>query len=168
MEIQKNIANIKNSTSKERELLAEKEKADQTSTDLFSLVKYMIDENRRTTIMLKGISDGLARLESGIRDTYYDEEEIEDPRQVVKGAREIPVSALDAEIIKCVQTQQGGMACADDVKKQMNYKGRNAASVRLNRLAELGILDRKRLGRKVYYKYDAGKATDTLIVSPPQ
>ncbi len=30
------------------------------------------------------------------------------------------------------------MACADDIKKQMSYRGRNAASARLNRLYKQG------------------------------
>lgn len=168
IEIQKNIANIREKTDKEKELLAEKERSEETSSNLFSLIKYMVDENKRTTMLLKSISDNMARLESGIRDnSYYEEEEVEDQRQnVVRGAREIPVSWLDAEILKNIQVL--GMACADDIKKSMNYKGRNAASMRLNRLYRLGILDRYQLGRKVYYKYDAGKAADALIVSPPQ
>jgi hypothetical protein len=60
------------------------------------------------------------------------------------------------------------MACAEDIKKHMSYKGKNAASARLNRLFKEGLLDRYQLGHKVYYKYDAGKTTKTLIVSPPQ
>ncbi len=168
VEIQKSIANIKEKTDKEKELLSEKEKSEETSSNLLSLVKYMVDENRRTTMLLKSIQENMARLESGIRDnSYYEDEEVEDQRQnIIRGAREVPISWLDAEILKNVQVL--GMACADDVKKRMNYKGRNAASVRLNKLYKLGILERFQLGRKVYYKYDAGKASDTLIVSPPQ
>lgn len=64
--------------------------------------------------------------------------------------------------------QISGMSCADDIKKQMSYRGRNAASARLNRLYKIGLLERYQLGHKVYYKYDAGKTADTLIVSPPQ
>ncbi len=165
-EIQKSINNIKERTEKEKELLSDKERSAETSTNLFSLIKYMVDENRRTTMILKSIQENMARLESGIRDTYY-EEDVEDQQQnVVRGAREVPISWLDAEILKNVQVL--GMACADDIKKRMNYKGRNAASVRLNRLYRLGVLERYQLGRKVYYKYDAGKASNTLIVSPPQ
>ncbi len=166
-EIQRSIENIKERTDKEKELLSFKEKSDETSVNLFSLMKYMVDENRRTTMILKSIQENMARLESGIHDTYYEEEEVEDQRQnAFRGAREVPISRLDAEILKSVQVL--GMACADDIKNRMSYKGRNAASVRLNRLYRLGVLERYQLGRKVYYKYDAGKASDTLIVSPPQ
>ena len=50
----------------------------------------------------------------------------------------------------------------------MSYKGRNAASARLNKLYRIGLLERFQLGHKVYYKFDAGKMASTLIVSPPQ
>jgi len=60
------------------------------------------------------------------------------------------------------------MACADDVKAGMNYRGRNAASARLNKLYKMGLIDRLQLGHKVFYKFDAGKTTKILIVSPPQ
>ncbi len=167
IEIQNNIANIKDRAEKEKEVLIQKDKTDQANLDLTTLIKYMVDENRRTTLLLKGLQESMARLENGIRDnTYYEEEDLEEPKTTIRGAREIPLSQLDAEILKTVQVI--GMACADDIKKTMNYKGRNAASVRLNKLYRLGVLERHQLGRKVYYKYDAGKATDTLIVSPPQ
>ena len=78
----------------------------------------------------------------------------------------MPISELDAKILQHIQIK--GMSCADDIKKQMNYRGRNAASARLNRMYKQGLLERHQLGHKVYYKYDAGKAAKTLIVSPPQ
>ena len=60
------------------------------------------------------------------------------------------------------------MLCADDIKEKLHYKGRNAACTRLNRLHKAGLLERHQLGHKVYYKYDAGKATKLLILSPPK
>ena len=36
------------------------------------------------------------------------------------------------------------------------------------KLREKGLLERFQLGHKVYYIYDAGKATNILIISPPQ
>ena len=60
------------------------------------------------------------------------------------------------------------IACSEDIQKRMNYKGRNAASARLNKLYKQGLLERYQLGHKVYYKYNAGKATNPLIISPPQ
>lgn len=83
---------------------------------------------------------------------------------------EIPLAEADAKIISYIQIRE--MVCADDVKSLMNYRGRNAASARLNNLYRLygGILlKRFQIGHKVYYKYAAGKSTkNILIVSPPQ
>ncbi len=166
VEIQKKLQTINQSNTGEKELLVKNEKVEETSSNLFALIKYMIDENKRTTMLLKGISESMARLENGLHDTYYEEEAAVTDEGVARGAREIPISSLDAQIIKTVQVLD--LACADDVKKAMNYKGRNAASMHLNKLYKMGLLDRHQLGRKVYYKYDAGKATETLIVSPPQ
>ena len=168
VDIKRKLQNISETKTNERNAIAEKEESERTSSNMFSLVKYMFDENKRTTMLLKSISESVARLEAELRDIYY-EEENEEPegRQTnVKGIREIPISGLDRQIIQAVQMK--GMACADDIKEMMKYKGRNAASTHLNRLYKTGLLQRYQLGRKVYYKYEAGKTTETLIVSPPQ
>jgi hypothetical protein len=150
----------KNATVKE--LITDKAKTEETGANLLALFRFVMDENKKTTMILARISENLARIESE-RDADY-RTGSENPAQVA--VKELPISELDAKIIQCIQI--AGMACADDIKKQMAYKGRNAASARLNRLHQQGILERYQLGHKVYYKYDAGKATKTLIVSPPQ
>ncbi len=43
------------------------------------------------------------------------------------------------------------MAEAEDVRKYMNYKGRNAASARLNMLHRKGELKKIKSGRKIYF-----------------
>lgn len=168
--IKREIAALGGKNTEFAELLSGKVKAQETSTGLLTLVKYLMDENRKTTMLLRNISENLARLETDLNATY--EEENPKPEQYVqqpsgeKLVRELPISGLDARIIQTIQVM--GMACADDIKSKMNYRGRNAASARLNRLYKQGILERYQLGHKVFYKYDAGKAASTLIVSPPQ
>jgi len=44
-----------------------------------------------------------------------------------------------------------GKACAEEIRSEFGYKGKNAASSRLNRLFELGLLEKRQAGRKVYY-----------------
>ena len=83
-----------------------------------------------------------------------------------KDFEEIALSDTDRKIIEFVQTK--GMACADDIKSTMGYRGRNAACTRLKRLCDEKLLQRFQLGHKVYYRFDAGKAANTLIISPPQ
>ena len=164
--IRKQLETIAEKSEQTKAALAEGSKPGDTNSNMFELLKYMIDENRKTTILLKGIFSNLENLSSELRQDNYEEPEAQakqDERQPIK---EVPISEIDTGIIQLIQVK--GMACADDIKSRLGYRGRNAASARLNNLYRLGILKRYQIGHKVYYKYDAGKATDTLIVSPPQ
>jgi len=148
------------------EILKEKTKSDEIGSNLLSLFKYMMDENKKTNMVLKGMHDKLDRMESELHADYSGQEDQEHLQENKRFAKVQPVSGLDAKIMQIIQVS--GMACADDIKGQMSYRGRNAASARLNRLHKIGLLERYQLGHKVYYKYDAGKTANTLIVSPPQ
>ncbi len=127
-----------------------------------TLFKQMVEERERTNKILMGIATRISQLEKEI-DTIYSEDTA---YPEAEGRRQIPVSGLDAKILNYIQSKE--MVCADEVKVAMSYKGRNAACSRLNKLHRLGVLERFQLGHKVYYKYDAGRATDILIISPPQ
>lgn len=153
-------------STKDQELLKSKMESDNVGSNLLTLFKYVMDENRKTNIILKDMSEKLERLESELDADYSEQEDQTFLQENNRPARVQPVSGLDAKIMQIIQIS--GMACADDIKRQMSYRGRNAASSRLNRLYKLGLLERYQLGHKVYYKYDAGKASSTLIVSPPQ
>lgn len=148
------------------ELLSDKAKSDEIGSNLLSLFKYMMDENRKTNMVLRGMHDKLDRMESELHADYSGQEDQEHLQENNRFAKVQPVSGLDAKIMQIIQVN--GMACADDIRKQMSYRGRNAASARLNRLYKIGLLERYQLGHKVYFKYDAGKTANTLIVSPPQ
>lgn len=148
-----------------KSMVDEKTKSDATSSNLFALVKYMIDENKRTTMIMSEIAGRLSRLEGELVSESPEEQQY--AQQAEQQHRStIPLSRLDTKILQHVQMMD--MVSAEDIQKQMNYKGRNAASSRLNKLYKQGLLERYQLGHKVYYKYDAGKATATLIISPPQ
>ena len=163
--IRKQLETIAEKSEQTKAALAEGSKSGDTNSNMFALLKYMIDENRKTTILLKGIFSNLENLSSELRQEGYEESEPQ-PKQEERMLKEVPLSEIDTGIIQLIQVK--GMACADDIKSRLGYRGRNAASARLNNLYRLGILKRYQIGHKVYYKYDAGKATDTLIVSPPQ
>jgi hypothetical protein len=148
-------------------LMSEKAKTDDTNSGLFTLLKYMMEESKTTKLILQQLANQISEIHAdttGLGELPV--EELQDQPSNL-GAKVVPVSDLDKRILQYIQSKD--MACADDVKKAMNYKGRNAASARLNRLHKSGLIERYQLGHKVYYKYDAGKATaNTLIVSPPQ
>jgi len=130
--------------------------------DVASLFKQMVEERGRTNTILTNIAGKIAQLEKDMETLYSESEAYPE----APGRRQIPVSGLDAKILDYIQSKE--MVCADEVKQAMGYKGRNAACSRLNKLHKLGVLERFQLGHKVYYKYDAGRATDILIISPPQ
>ncbi len=167
LKIKEELKKIAETRSYEMEQLKTKGRNDESSSNMLMLLKYMMDENKKTTMILKNISDNITML------TADTEQETEAPAEQSYGQvapqptkySEIPLSGLDSKIIEFIQVK--GMACADDIKDLMSYRGRNAASSRLNSLYKRSILQRYQLGHKVYYKYDAGKATTTLIISPP-
>ncbi len=73
----------------------------------------------------------------------------------------VPISEIDKRILQAIQRLD--LACADDVKKAMDYKGRNAASARLKRLEKDRLVERHQLGRKVYYRLTDRALT---VISP--
>lgn len=125
------------------------------------LIKYLIEERTRTNRLLEGITRRIKSLEEEIGTMEINSQEAYAP-----GSREIVLSGVDARLVNFVQAR--GMACAEEARAFMGYRGNNAACARLNRLHKAGLLDRLQVGHKVYYRYDAGKATNTLIVAPPQ
>lgn len=65
---------------------------------------------------------------------------------------------IDAGILAFVAKK--GKACAEDVQQKFKYRGTNAASSRLNRMARDGLLKKAQVGRKVYFiaeSADAGR-----------
>ena len=131
--------------------------------DMPGLIRYLKEERERTNRILESIAKRISLLERHLEET--DAAAAASDMNSEKLGRAL-LSDVDAKIVNFVQIKD--MVCADDVCKHMGYNGRNAASARLNKLYNQGLLERFQLGHTVYYKFDAGKATNTLIVSPPQ
>ncbi len=70
-------------------------------------------------------------------------------RELGKEASEEILGDVDERIIEFVK--KNGKACAEDLQRAFNYRGKNAASARLNRLHSQGLLEKKQAGRRVYY-----------------
>jgi hypothetical protein len=168
VQIKKQLEQLSTQNTKTSDLFVENEKLDQTNSHLFDLLKYMINENKRTTMLLQNISESLNRVEGEVTNIEYGDMPPQIGNQIQEARKEIAVSMIDRNILQIIQLSPDGMSCADDVKEKMNYRGRNAASARLNKLHQLGVLERYQIGKKVYYKYDAGKTTNLLIISPSQ
>ena len=125
-----------------------------------------MEERERTNKLLVGLIEKVVQLERKLNS------EVAAPvlPSTASGGRmeEIRLSSVDAKIIDFIETSEREMVCADQIKELMNYKGRNAACARLNAMCKIGLLRKDQMGHKVYYRFDAGKATKALIISPPQ
>lgn len=78
----------------------------------------------------------LASMESGIHAPTAAEEEVLLP-------------SVDEEILQFVKEKRH--VSAEEVRRRFGYKGKNAASSRLNRMFELGLLEKRQVGRAVLY-----------------
>lgn len=167
--IKKYLKAVSANSNASKDLMLQNEKSSETNSNLFALLKYMIDENKKTTMLLKGIAESIGKLEEAISSPIEEESGENEISTIPQtNAKEVPLSESDTKIIQAIQLSPHSMACAEDIKVKLGYKGKNGASARLNRLYKMGLLERYQLGKRVYYKYDAGKATNTLIISPPQ
>jgi hypothetical protein len=147
--------------------LASKDSED-TSRHLLKMLELIIKENMETRHAMNEVKERLTEMEDAFFGSELDDAAPQGVLQQDTMQRKLtPLSTQDVKILQFIQLNRD-MACADDIRGAMNYRGRNAASARLKRLQGLGLLERIQMGHKVYYKYDAGKATNLLIVSPPQ
>lgn len=171
IELKRQLSELKSKNNEISKLASSANTENDATPQMFLLLKYMIEENKRTTMLLKQISDSISRLENeyDTEPMASDQSRNHTQNEIAKQQPiELPLSDIDVKILQLLQLSHNSMACAEDIRDRMNYRGKNAASARLNRLYRLGIIDRYQLGHKVYYKFDAGKATaKTLIVSPP-
>ncbi len=163
MDTDKQITEEINKLREEIRLLSEKKESDQ-GAGMIALIKYVTEERERTEKLLMTMAEKIRRMEG--RQQLTVQEPVSSENAKKRGFEEIALSDTDRLIVEFVQTK--GLACADDIREIMGYKGRNAACTRLKKLCNEGLLQRFQLGHKVYYRFDAGKATNTLIISPPQ
>lgn len=139
-----------------------REHVDETS--LAALVKYLVEERERTNKQLELVTKQVEKLEELIAQPAS--EEAAPIEENIAEAKPVPLSPVDTKVIEFVQAK--GMASAEELRAFMGYKGKNAASARLNLLYKRGLLERYQLGHKVYYRY-AGKATQNeILITPPQ
>jgi DNA-binding transcriptional ArsR family regulator len=66
-----------------------------------------------------------------------------------EGHNEVLLPSVDEEILRFVKEKRH--VSAEEVRRKFSYKGKNAASARLSRMFELGLLDKKQVGRAVLY-----------------
>ena len=62
---------------------------------------------------------------------------------------EVLLPSVDEGILAFVKEKR--FASAEEVRRRFGYKGKNAASARLNRMYEMGLLSKRQVGRAVLY-----------------
>lgn len=104
--------------------------------------RTLLREVKETTEMelLRQISERLGTIERRL-------EGIE--REMGSEASDEILGDIDGKIIEFVK--KSGKVCAEDLQRPFNYRGKNAASARLNKLHSQGLLEKKQAGRRVYY-----------------
>jgi hypothetical protein len=117
---------------------------------LAALLHRTANERENSNRILKNI---LGKLEALDRRIGALENERRSVQAHVPNAPKPPMDIIhpeaDEKIIAYIK--EHGKACAEDIRSEFGYKGKNAASSRLNRLFELGVLEKRQAGRKVYY-----------------
>jgi uncharacterized membrane protein len=101
---------------------------------LATIAYKLLEERENTNRILKNVLARLEKVEAGKehvppQDTFLPE--------------------IDQRIVEFVR--ENGGSTARDVQKKFGYRGSNAASSRLNRLAKQGVLEKKQVGKKVYF-----------------
>ncbi len=66
----------------------------------------------------------------------------------IRGEMDI-LPEIDEQILAFVK--ESGKVTAEEVRKKFGYKGKNAASSRLNRLCTRNLLAKKQVGKKVFF-----------------
>lgn len=103
---------------------------------LGELMYKLLEERENTNRILKNI---LARLDAL--------EGMAAPES--SHSQEVLLSAIDEKIYTFVK--KNGKVTAENVRKEFGYKGKNAASARLNKLCDFNLLRKKQAGKKVFF-----------------
>ncbi len=123
-----------------------------------ALLNRLAEEKRSTNLLLKQIHEKLDRLlELEERISSLEQKISRKNIPVAQPASQAPLqmlSATDEKIMLFVKQRE--RTCAEELQKHFNYRGRNAASSRLNALWKQGLLDKKYAGKVVYFTPKTG------------
>ncbi len=105
---------------------------------LGEMVYRLLEERENTNRLLRNILQKLEQLEAKMAGGMP---------MVAEEAPLLP--EIDDQILRFVK--ESGKVTAEDVRVKFNYRGKNAASARLNRLFELNLLHKQQVGKKVFF-----------------
>ncbi len=106
---------------------------------LGELVYRLLEERENTNRLLRTLLQKLESLEMKMGAVPA----------MPQGVAEPLLPEIDEQILKFVKGQ--GKATAEQVRAKFKYRGKNAASARLNRLCDMGLLQKQQVGKKVFF-----------------
>ncbi len=122
-----------------------------------ALLSKLQEERARSNLLFKELNVKLDKI-MGLEDRIDD---LEDVIRELLGAkiRNAEQKQVKTPNILLTQTQEKIMSIikthetvdAEVIRKKLNYKGKNAASQQLTELVDKGLLQRKQVGRRVYF-----------------
>ncbi len=144
---EENIKNFRNDLRAFSARFKEELKPSQEEMELFkdplilgTLMYKLLEERENTNRILKNILQKLEIIETNLK------------QQKTEKALEADEELLpdqDRKILDYIREK--GKVCAADIRQAMSYKGENAASSRLNKLYNIGLLKKVQVGKRVYY-----------------
>ncbi len=121
-----------------REIHADLEKNTEKFRDpvvLGEMLYKLLEERENTNRILKNI---LAKIDV-----------VAEKKAGKSAAKEVWLPKIDEQILAFVKEQ--GKVTAETVRKKFKYRGKNAASARLNRLCKMNVIQKKQVGKKVFF-----------------
>lgn len=119
---------------------------DSGATNQAMMLYAIAQEKKNTNLIVRSINQKLDHLLTRIEEL---EGEVKKDRQSLAEN----LSDRDRQVLDFVEKNQ--QVDAESLAKEFNYRGRNAASSRLNKLYKEGKLGKIHRGRKVYYTANA-------------
>lgn len=123
-----------------------------------ALLNKLSEERQSTNLLLKQILEKLDRISSFEARIESIESKIQHNNQTNTPLEEVHATApsapvilakVDEDIVTFVRST--GRVCAQMVAEKFKYRGKNAASARLNRLVDKGHLTKQQVGREIYF-----------------
>jgi len=146
---------MKNQTSYNeefRELTGDlSEAVHEDSVAIGSMLYTIAEEKKNNNLVVKDINGKFDQMMAKLDKIATLLEIIAEKNEAASNTRpdNIDISDRDEEILEFVKAQK--RVCADDVQNFFKYRGRNAASARLNKLFRDNIVEKVYAGRNVYY-----------------
>ncbi|MBI5223716.1 hypothetical protein HY990_04815 [Candidatus Micrarchaeota archaeon] len=111
---------------------------------LAEMVYRLLEERENTNRILKTLLQKIETIEA-----RYDQPMPVHQEEIKTESGDILLPEVDEQIMQFIKISQ--KATAEDVRAKFNYKGKNAASARLNRLCDMNLLKKAQVGKKVYF-----------------